>query len=625
MLLVLDNASSVEQVRPLLPGTPTCAVIVTSRDSLPGLVAVDGARRVDLDLLSTDEAVTLLRQLIGPRVDANPPAAADLAARCARLPLALRVAAELAVSRPAASVADLVAELERGQQLDLLDPGGDPRAAVRMVFSWSMRQLPPAAARTFALLGLHPGPDWDVHAAAALSGRPVPEVARTVGRLERAHLVHRSGNGRWAMHDLLRAYAADLAADLPAEGAAALHRMFEHYVGSAAAAADLLYPSDAPHRPESAPVPGGPALDGADAARAWLDAERAVLVATAAHGAEFGFPASVVELSTILFRHLRGGHLHDAAVLHGHAREAARRSGDRAGEALALHGLGTVQMLSGDPTAAAHLRGALELFRAVGDPVGQARALANLGTLEARHGRHGPAVDHHERAIELYRQAGDRTGEARTLGNLGILDQRMGSYERAAAHHAQALRLFRETGDRGGEAVSLNNLGAVESRLGRHAAALAHHEESLALCTAVGDRSGEAWALTALAEHTTRVGRPEEALERLRRALDVFRACGERDAEPWVQNSLGEATLASGDPGTALAHHEAALELAIAVDDRSQEARAHGGLARAHQALGRPGVARGHREQAIRRYDALGAPEADALRREAVAASRRRT
>ncbi|WP_307782092.1 BTAD domain-containing putative transcriptional regulator [Streptomyces sp. MBT65] len=193
MLIVLDNAATVEQVRPLLPGTGSCAVLVTSRDSLAGLVAREGAQRLDLDPLPADAARTLLRRLIGPRAEAEPEAVDTLAAQCARLPLALRVAAELAAARPGTPLTDLVAELaDQQRRLYLLDAEGDPRAAVVTVFSWSLRQLPTEAARTFRLLGLHPGPDLDASAAAALTGGSTADARRALDVLARAHLVQRA-------------------------------------------------------------------------------------------------------------------------------------------------------------------------------------------------------------------------------------------------------------------------------------------------------------------------------------------------------------------------------------------------------------------------------------------------
>jgi hypothetical protein len=212
MLILLDNAASEEQVRSLLPGTPSCVVVVTSRDQLAGLVAVPGAHRLDLDLLPMADAVDLLRRLIGPRVEAEPAAATTLAEQCARLPLALRVAAELAISRPANALRDLVVDLgDHQRRLTLLDAGGDPRAAVAAVFSWSIRHLPPDLVRVFRLVGLHPGADFDAYSAAALAGID-PERARgALGLLARAHLLQRTNAGRFTAHGLLRAYATHLA------------------------------------------------------------------------------------------------------------------------------------------------------------------------------------------------------------------------------------------------------------------------------------------------------------------------------------------------------------------------------------------------------------------------------
>jgi DNA-binding SARP family transcriptional activator len=265
MLVVLDNARSADQVRPLLPGTPACTVLVTSRDTLAGLVARDGAARLDLDLLPLPEAIALLRTLIGPRADAEPEAAARLADQCCRLPLALRVAAELAASRPAASLAGLVSELaDLSTRLDLLETGEDPRTQVRTVFSWSYRHLDAEAARTFRLTGLHPGPDLDPHAAAALTSTALPQARRALDTLARAHLISPAAPGRYAMHDLLRGYARELTATVDGgpEQHAALTRLFDHYLHTAATAMDILFPAERHRRPRippPAPPPPPPA------------------------------------------------------------------------------------------------------------------------------------------------------------------------------------------------------------------------------------------------------------------------------------------------------------------------------------------------------------------------------
>jgi DNA-binding SARP family transcriptional activator/DNA-binding XRE family transcriptional regulator len=261
-LVFLDNAGSVEQVRPLLPGTHSCMTIVTSRDSLAGLVARDGATRVDLDLLPLTEAVTVLRELIGERVDADPAAAVALAERCARLPLALRVAAELSAARPGVPLGALVRELDDQQRrLDILDACGDSRTAVRAVFSWSYRHLDAATARAFRLAGLHPGDDLDAYGTAALFGVTMAEASQALDRLARAHLIRPARPGRYVMHDLLRAYARELAAirDGQQQQRDALTGLFDYYLQSAAAAVDTLFPADRDRRPRIPPPASIPA------------------------------------------------------------------------------------------------------------------------------------------------------------------------------------------------------------------------------------------------------------------------------------------------------------------------------------------------------------------------------
>ncbi|MEU4164713.1 NB-ARC domain-containing protein [Actinoplanes sp. NPDC026670] len=292
LLIVLDNAASVEQVRPLLPGTASCLVLATSRDSLAGLVVRHGARRLDLDLLPAADAYELLRLLIGVRVDAEPEAARLLVERCARLPLALRVAAELAAARPGTSLAGLASELaDEQRRMHLLGgDGGDPRTDVSAVFSWSMRHLTPVAARLFRLFGLHPHTDFEAYAAAALAGTDVSAARSTLELLARKHLVQPLGDGRYGMHDLLRAYARSLATDAAEDDPrAALGRLFDHYLATAADAMDTLHPAEAFRRPRIAP-PGTatPDLSDPGVARAWLDVELDCLTAVARHAAEHG-------------------------------------------------------------------------------------------------------------------------------------------------------------------------------------------------------------------------------------------------------------------------------------------------------------------------------------------------
>jgi len=302
VLVVLDNARSAEHVRPLLPATPGCAVVVTSRDSLAGLVVRDGAQRLDLDLLPLTDAVHLLRSLIGGRVDADPAAAQTLAVECARLPLALCAAAELAAACPAAPLAELVRQLgDRHQRLDLLDGGGDPRTALRAVFSWSYRHLDGDSARALRLLGLHPGIDIEPHAGAALMGTTVAQARRLLAALARAHLIRPVGPARYAMHDLLRVYAAELAVGCDSDRQEALRRLLDHYVHIASAAMEIASQAGL-SRMSGEPAPAGPMPPVTDpwAARAWLDEQRATLARIATFAATHGWTAQAGRLAAVM-------------------------------------------------------------------------------------------------------------------------------------------------------------------------------------------------------------------------------------------------------------------------------------------------------------------------------------
>ncbi len=615
ILIVLDNASTVEQVRPLLPGTPSALVVVTSRDSLGGLVARDGARRLDLDLLPPEDAIALLEALIGGRATAEPEAAAALAEQCVRLPLALRVAAELAATHPSAPLTQLVAELaDEQRRLELLDPGGDPRTAVRAVFSWSYQHLPAQAARAFRLLGLHPGPDLDPYAAAALTHTSVEQAQHLLGLLARAHLIGPTAPGRYGMHDLLRAYATDLATaeDSEEERGAALTRLFDHYLATAAAAMDTLHPAEQHRRPRIRPptTPTPPVTDPA-AARAWLDAERTTLTTVCTHtAAAQGWPEHITGLASTLYRYLDvGGHYPDAVAIHTHALRAAR---DACGEAHALINLGVIYFRQGrHGQAVEHHQQALALFREIGDQAGEAYALTSLGLVHWRQGRYRRANEHHQQALTLFRELGDQAGEANTLDNLGLVYWRQGYYPQAAEYLQQALALCREIGHRAGEAHALCDLGLVHRRRGRYGQAIEHHQQALTLFREIGDRSGEAYALEDLGTVYWRQGTYKQADELYQQSLILFRELGDRSGETYALNGVGEILHATNHPEQARAQHTSALTLADQTGDRYQQARAHNGLAHTHHATGDPDQARHHWRQALALYTDLGVPEAD--------------
>ncbi|HEX6344439.1 AfsR/SARP family transcriptional regulator [Umezawaea sp.] len=617
MLVVLDNAATVEQVRPLLPGTRSCAVVVTSRDSLAGLVALHGAHRLVVDRLPARDAVALVRGLVGSRVDDDPGSAAALTERCVRLPLALRLAAELAASRPATTLSRLVDELSAAQRtLDLFSGGGDQRAAVRTVFSWSLRQLDAEVVRAFAALGRHPAPVFDAHVLAALVDRPLDEARTTLDTLARAHLVQPAGVDRYGMHDLLKAYAAETGRD----ERAALDRVYDYYLATAAAAMDLLYPGEADRRPTVAASTGPvPDLRGTVEAREWLDAELAAVQALAAHAATAGVPEHAVRLSRLLFRFLDGYPDTVALAVHGHARAAARATGDRAAEAHVLVALAGAHMQAGRPeVAAADMWTAFALFSEVGDPLGQARALGTVGMLEERSGRYGTALDHYAGALARYRGTGDVGGPAHVLTRLGTIEARTGRRDVGRDHLRQALLLHRRTGHRFGEAWVKVGLAEVAAASGDLAEAVELHTEAAELFALFGHRDSEAWAVDGLGRAETLRGRPYDAAAHHRRSLDLFRRYGDRDGEAWSLNGLGEALQASGSTAAARANHAEALAAATRIGAHEQVARAHHGLARTTGAA----AARPHYDSAIAIYTDLGLAAADRIRAELACLSR---
>jgi DNA-binding SARP family transcriptional activator/Flp pilus assembly protein TadD len=613
ILIVLDNAGSADQVRPLLPGIAACTVLVTSRDALAGLVARDGATRVDLDVFPPDDAVALLRTLIGARVDAEPGAAAELAGQCCGLPLALRVAAEFAATRPAMSLASLADELaDLRTRLDLLAAGGDPSTNMRTVFSWSYRHLGTGHARAFRLLGLHPGPDFEPYAAAALMDTTVRQASQTLDVLARAHLVQPAAPGRYGMHDLLRGYARGL--NTPKAERAGLTRLFDHYLHAATAAMDILFPTEHHGLPQSAtPIP--PLADLA-AAREWLDGERAVLVAAAGHAATHEWPSHATELAATVLRYLHtGGHYPEAITICSHALDAARSTGDRTAEATALNQIGIIDAEQGRYQQAADHHGqALGLFRAAGDRAGEARALSNIGVDETQLGRYEQAADHQREALAIRRDLGNRLGEARALSNLGFTERLRGSYQEAAGHYQQSLDLFREIGDRQGEAWSLAQLGVIDLRLGSYQHSAGYLQPALAMFRDMGHAASEAECLIRLGEVYLGIGRYEHATENFERALVLFREIGDPILQAEALNGLGDVLCRTGDADKARAHHIDALRLASEAGTPVQQANAHSGLARVCQANGDARQARYHWREALARYAAMGAPEADKIR-----------
>jgi DNA-binding SARP family transcriptional activator/tetratricopeptide (TPR) repeat protein len=620
MLLVLDNVRDEDQVRPLLPASPGCLVVVTSRTELTGLVTAEGARPVTLDVLTDSEARELLARRLGPdQIASQPRAAGELIGQCARLPLALSIAATRAAQ--GFSLDALTVELrDEHTRLDALG-AGDPATSVEVVFSWSYQHLTPPAARMYRLLGLPPGADVSLHAAASLAGVPVSQASQLLRELVRAHLLTEHVPGRYAFHDLLRAYATQQcrALDSEPERRAALTRLFDYYLAAAGTAMDTLMPAERNRRPPipSHAIPLLPPLGTTQAARAWLDAERAALVAVAGYTATRGWPAHTTRLSVILYRYSLdiGAHYADGLAVHTHALYAAQESGDRVGQADALSSRGAVYEGQGRyPEAISEFRRALAIYEQLGERRGQARVLNNLGYVLWDQAHYEESADHCRRALALHRAVGDEFGQAVSLNNLGMVLCRLGRYEQAGGHHRQALAIFRDIGYPNGEGSALAHLGEVLYGQGRYHEAAGYHERALAMFRDLDDRDGEADVLNDLGATLHGQGEHDQAAARYLQALAIFREMGDKNREAEALNGLGEALTALSQTREARAQHHDALLLAREMGNRRLQARSHDGLAHTCYATGDLNQARQHWERAMELYVALGIPEATRVR-----------
>jgi DNA-binding SARP family transcriptional activator len=529
VLVVLDNARDVAQVRPLLPGSMGCLVVVTSRNQLTGLAAAEGARLLTLGTLSDDEAGQLLAGRLGAeRVAAEPAAVDELIGLCARLPLALAIAAAWAGNRPQLPLAAVAAELrDTGGPLSTLDTG-EVAGSVRAVFSWSYRLLTPPAAWLFRCLGLHPGPDIAAPAAASLAGVDLPQARQVLAELARTHLITEHAPGRYAFHDLLRAYAAEraLAEDSEQTRRAAIVRVLDHYQHSAAAAARILTGTALePVSPSDQRTDVTPELPaGRQQALAWFGAEHQVLLAAVALAAEAGLDSHAWELPRAMASFLdRRGHWHELAELQRTALAAAERLGDPARQAAAHRVLGgALSYLLAYDQAGAHLAACLRLYQDLGDDAGKAQAHMGQAWLSDRLDRYRDALSHAEQALVLYQAARDRAGQARALNSRGWYQAQLGDYQRARASCRKALALQRDLGDRWAEAHTADSLGYAEHRLGHLTEAASCYEHALRLCREVGDRGTAADVLAHLGDVHFAAGKIEVARASWREAMGIF-------------------------------------------------------------------------------------------------------
>jgi tetratricopeptide (TPR) repeat protein/DNA-binding SARP family transcriptional activator len=583
VLILLDNARDEAQVRPLLPGTADSLVLITSRRRLAGL---DDADQINLEILPLDQAVWLFRAMVVPRAAGDDQTVEEIVRLCGRLPLAVRIAGARLKSTRALTGQHLLAQLRTEQgRLPVLDDG-ERRVASALAVSY--RHLPAEQRGAFAALGLHPGPEFEPFAAAALMGITPARAQRLLDALELVNLIDQPVSGRYAFHDLVREYAVSTDAGTPARRHEALGRLHRFYARTASLAMDLAYPYEADARPAPPPASAGPELPDAAAARTWLDTEMGNLLAAAHHAADHGWPQRTAHMSATLRRHLRNhGLYNDAQALHQRALDIAVRAGDTAGELQARTALGYIDRLQGRPVqASAGLRRAIDLARAVGDVPAEIDALNGLGEVHYFEAAHAPAAASFARALRLARAAGSRSGELNAQAGLGMVHFLQGRYGATEECYRRAHALARATGDQTGELKALIGLAYVDQMLGRSDPAAAGFRQVVDLARATGNRTGELNGLAGLANVHLSRGDYGPAARYYQDILGVARGIGDGRGELNSLTGLGHIHRLQGHHGQAARYYQEVLDLARAAGERNAQFEAHLGLGRTHQAAG---------------------------------------
>ena len=542
LLVMLDNARDAGQIEPLLPGSETCTVLVTSRNRLGGL-GVRGAQLLHLDVLADEDARELLTHHIGAqRIAEEPRAVAALVHWCAGLPLALSIVASRAATQPGFPLDVLAKELrDSSARLDALD-AGDLNANLRAVFSWSYRALDREPAQVFLLLGPTPGPDISLSAAAALTGLSGSRVRAVLRVLVDAHLLQEYVPGRYRMDDLLRLYATELADDDQQPG---LRRLTDFYLHTSRAAAHLLRPERqpielTPPAPGCTPLP----LEHRAAAAVWFTDEHACLLAALDAAIRNDWHDSVWKLAwTLSAFHVMRGHVRDDLAAWRAGVTATRKLDEPVAQAVAQMFLGDACTRVGDHTEAVdHLRRALSLAERAEAVTVLADVHRALGWTLEQHGDIERALNHTQHALRLFRAAGNAMREADALNSAGWLHARLGHHAQAVADCEQALVLCREHDHHRGEVVTLDSLGFIAQRNGDHARALGYYRDALQLARETDDTYDEAGILDNVGEAQHALGRPGEAREAWQQALELYQAQHRAHSVEAIQRKLDAAS-----------------------------------------------------------------------------------
>ena len=620
--------------RPLLPGTGQSTALITSRQRL---TALDDATVISLDTLPRPDAATLLVRLSGrPGLRVDDPVVTELAGLCGGLPLALGMLARQLHHHPAWTPASLAAELAAAR--DRLDLMRTENVSVAAAFDLSYRNLTAGQRRLFRRLGLHPGPDIDKYAAAALADVSVTDASRQLGVLYDQHLITEPAAGRYRLHDLLREHARTLAAaDSPQDREAATGRLLDYYVhtavGGGQAHPDLDYRHQAAGRPWPRRLPITRRSRRTTRPAGWMEAERANLYAIASYAAETTRPAHVIALSAAMAGFLEARGPWDKAIaLHEAAVAAAAQAGDKAGQAGALNQLSSIQAMTGDaqaPSSTASAswnctessvisaawptpcpagrrwspasastssasdlaREALRLYTQIGHRRGQADAISALAVLQAAAGDYRAALAGHRQALQILTELGDRWGQMRAEVDVGILLRLTGDHAEAELTQRQALRTCRDYQDRYAEAFITNELGVLRRLAGDYDTAAAILGQALDLYRDIGHVDGIAMASNDLGLLWQLTGDYQAAKASHLEALAICTEYGLLPLRAWVLNSLGELCTRTGNSVQARDYHTQALRIARDLPEPREEGRALEGIGRSYIKDNEPGKA----------------------------------
>ncbi|MFJ5954198.1 tetratricopeptide repeat protein [Streptomyces noursei] len=638
VLLVLDNAADPDQVEPLLPASEQCLVLVTSRRRL---IALDGAHPLALNTLPPEESARLFTRLARREPTGTGLSAVAEAVRlCGHLPLAITLLAARLSHHPTWELATFTDEFASARdRLSELEAG--PRA-VAAAFDLSYNDLPPHLQRFFRHLGLHPGPDIDPYATAALTHTPLTQARRHLDTLYADHLIEEPTPRRYRFHDLLRQYAHTLTTHDPTTTRIqATHRLLTYYTHTAQTADHHLNTTPRPH---THPTPGpdaAPDLATREQALAWMRTECHNLIACAHHThptpgpdaapdlatreqalawmrtechnpliacAHHAQPTHLIALADAMAAYLRQqGPWDQAATLHQAAATTAHKTNNRLGEAHALQALGRVRRMMGEYAEAAKLSDqALDLYRTLGHRPGEADALQALGRVRRTMGEYAEAAKLSEQALDLYRTLGHRPGEADALQALGRVRWATGERAEAAKLSEQALSLYRTLGHRPGEANTLQDLGIVGRMTGEFRKAAKLSEEALGLYRTLGDRLGEANTLQDLGIVRRMMGEYAEAAKLSEQALSLYRTLGNPLGEANTLKALGRVRRMMGEYAEAAKLGEQALDLYRTLGHRPGEANTLKALGIVRRMMGEYAEAAKLSEQALDLYRTLG-------------------